>query len=291
MIKRSIIVCTAMFALASDVTSQEDRYASRLSSNVSHAIPLWMCNTPEAEYAPSIDPRMKFLVFTSERGGAAGIYRTSIQSDSTSVLFPGSFNAVSQHRAFISFTSTGEAFGVAYGAYEEQSYPGIVSATRETGSINMGHPIAVVNGPFFVSHPAISPDGTRLVFVSNRLGGEGGLDLWISDRRVDLTWSSPINLGRTVNSSDEEISPAFISADTLLFTSNGFGGKGGYDLFYSVFRNGAWQEPVPVDWLNSEFDESGCIVLPDGSQVFASNRPGGPGGLDLWIARKLSGGE
>ncbi|MBC8124603.1 MAG: PD40 domain-containing protein [Candidatus Kapabacteria bacterium] len=288
---QSIILSIFILAFACDAKSQQDQQAPRLSSSVSHAIPLWMCNTSEAEYAPSFDPRMKFLVFTSEREGTARIYRTSILTDSTSVLFPGTFNAKGEQRAFISFTTTGEAFGVAYNAYEEQSYPGIVSATRETGSINLGHPISVVNGPFFVSHPTISPDGTRLVYSSTRQGGEGGLDLWISDRRVDLTWSSPVNLGRTINSTDEEISPTFITTDTLLFSSNGFGGKGGYDLFYSVFRNGAWQEPVPLDWLNSEFDESDCIVLPDGSQVFASNRPGGPGGLDLWIAQRISGGE
>lgn len=108
----------------------------------------------------------------------------------------------------------------------------------------------------------------------------------MSDRRDDLTWSDPTTLGRIINSSGDEITPHFVTSDTLFFASNGIGGKGGFDVFYSVFRDGAWQEPVPMDALNTEFDESDCARLEDGSYVFASNRPGGAGGLDLWISRK-----
>lgn len=248
-------------------------------------VPLESCNTPSAEYAPNFDPRTGTVVFTSERSGSAGIYRCTMGPGTKAEPFPGTFNSEDQHRGFISFTTSGEAVGVAYSQYEEQSFPGIVTAPRDNSALNLGHPLSALNGPFFVSHPAISPDGTRLVVVSDRVGGEGGLDLWISDRRDDLSWSPPVNLGRSMNSSEDEISPTFLSADTLIFASNGIGGKGGFDIFFSVFRDGAWQEPVPLDWLNTEFDESDCIVLPDGSHLFASNRPGGAGGLDLWIAR------
>ncbi|MBK6760347.1 MAG: PD40 domain-containing protein [Ignavibacteria bacterium] len=261
------------------------------NSAVQAPVPVESCNTSSSEYAPNFDPRSGYMVFTSERSGTAAVYRIMMQPGTKAEPFPGTFNSEDQHRGFISFTSSGEAVGVAYGQYEEQSFPGIVTAPRDNGALNLGHPLTALNGPFFVSHPAISPDGTRLVFVSDRVGGEGGLDLWISDRRDDLSWSTPIGLGRAVNSIEDEISPTFLSADTLLFASNGIGGKGGFDIFFSIFRDGAWQEPIPLDWLNTEFDESDCIILPDGSQVFASNRPGGAGGLDLWVAKRIANSE
>lgn len=258
------------------------------NSAVQPPVPVESCNSTSSEYAPNMDPLTGSVVFTTERSGEAAVYRCTMQSGSKAEPFTGTFNHAKQQRGFISFSANGEAVGVAYGRFEEQSFPGIVTVPRDNNALNLGHPLTAVNGPFFVSHPAISPDGTRLVVVSDRVGGEGGLDLWISDRRDDLTWSTPINLGRSVNSLEDEISPTFLSADTLIFASNGIGGKGGFDIFFSVFRDGAWQEPIPLDWLNTEFDESDCIVLPDGSQLFVSNRPGGAGGLDLWIARRVN---
>ncbi|MBK7185185.1 MAG: PD40 domain-containing protein [Ignavibacteria bacterium] len=194
------------------------------NSAVQAPVPVESCNTSSSEYAPNFDPRSGYMVFTSERSGTAAVYRIMMQPGTKAEPFPGTFNSEDQHRGFISFTSSGEAVGVAYGQYEEQSFPGIVTAPRDNGALNLGHPLTALNGPFFVSHPAISPDGTRLVFVSDRVGGEGGLDLWISDRRDDLSWSTPIGLGRAVNSIEDEISPTFLSSDTLLFASNGIGG-------------------------------------------------------------------
>lgn len=262
-----------------------------LGRHVSQPKPLALCNTLSDEYGPSFDPLTSALVFTSERGGRAAIYSCSLKDGEVAVLFRGNFNNDHEQRGFVSVARDGNAVGVAYHGFEEQSYPGIVTVVRDNEELNLGHPISTVNGPYFVSHPAIAPDGSKLVFASDLEGGEGGLDLWISERRDDLTWSTPVNLGRSINSEGDDVSPTFLSADTLVFASNGIGGKGGLDIFYSSFHNGAWQEPVPLDWLNSEFDDSDCFVLADGSQVFASNRPGGSGGLDLWIAKRALPGE
>ena len=137
------------------------------------------------------------------------------------------------------------------------------------------------------SHPAVSPDGTRLVFASDK-PGSSQLDFWVAERTTERTWSEPVLLSPLINSAANEITPFFVSNDSLIYASNGYGGKGGYDLFLSVYRSGAWQEPQPLEWLNSEFDDSDATMLPDGTIVFASNRPGGQGGLDLYIARKRS---
>jgi Tol biopolymer transport system component len=276
--KRNGLLTSALLACASVGSAAQSADAP---------VPLAPCNSAAADYAPAYDPLTQTLVFTSERDGVATIYRCSRGTtlDSTSVRAAGTFNADGKHRAFVTFTSDGEGVGVAYALYDDQSYPGIVTVPRDNADINIGHAVAAVNGPFFVSHPAISPDGSRLVFASTRPGGEGGLDLWSTERREDRTWSVPMNLGRAVNTSEDEITPWFASADTLLFATNGQGGLGGFDIFMTVYRNGSWQEPLPLDRLNSEFDDSDCIVLPDGSHVFASDRPGGAGALDIWIVR------
>ncbi|MCX6139763.1 MAG: hypothetical protein NTX15_02865 [Candidatus Kapabacteria bacterium] len=283
---RFVVILTTSLTVAS--AADDEISLGRL---VAQPTPLALCNTSSDDYGPSFDPISHSLVFTSERSGKAAIYQCSMKEGSLASPFSGTFNNDHEQRAFIAVAKDGDAVGIAYQGYEEQSYPGIVTVTRDDGRLNLGHPIAAVSGPFFVSHPAISPDGSRLVFTTDRDGGEGGLDLWISERRDDRSWSSPINLGRSINSERDDVSPTFLSSDTLVFASNGVGGKGGLDIFYSVFRNGAWQEPVPLDWLNSEFDDSDCFVMEDGSQVFASNRPGGSGGLDLWVAKRVVNGE
>ncbi|MBL7999844.1 MAG: PD40 domain-containing protein [Candidatus Kapabacteria bacterium] len=122
-------------------------------------------------------------------------------------------------------------------------------------------------------HPTLSPDGTMLVFCSDRTGGEGGTDLWISTFS-NGQWNIPINAGTELNSNANEITPCFLGNDSLLFASNGFGGKGGYDLYITIRKAGEWLPPTPLLHLNSVFDESDPCVLPDGRIIFASNRNG-----------------
>ena len=80
------------------------------------------------------------------------------------------------------------------------------------------------------AHPSLSVDGRTLYFASNRPGGEGGMDLYLS-RFENGRWGAPVNLGKRVNTAGNEAFP-FIHADgTLYFASNGLGGLGGMDIF------------------------------------------------------------
>jgi len=243
-------------------------------------------NSEGDDYAPSWDPHTGKLMFTSERSGWAMVYCCAVADNTDIRPAAGTFNEVGQHRAFVTFTRDGEAYGAVFMRRQRQSFPGIVSVLRDNGSLNAGRPVDGLAGEFFCSHPAVNSDGTRLVVSMERVGGEKGLDLWICERRNDRTWSEPQPLSDIVNSSGHEISPRFIGQDSLIYASNGYGGKGGYDLFLTVYRNGSWQEPEPLEWMNSEFDDSDAALLPDGSFVFASDRPGGKGGLDLYVSRR-----
>jgi len=99
--------------------------------------------------------------------------------------------------------------------------------------VNLGPTVNGVNSTSLNSCPAISADGLLLVFSSNRAGGSGGQDLWMTRRSTaDGPWSEPVNLGPTVNSNKWEVEPE-ISPDgrSLLFCSSRIGGHGDFDIW------------------------------------------------------------
>jgi len=136
------------------------------------------------------------------------------------------------------------------------------------------------------SQPSISADGKTLYFVSDRSGGFGGYDIYRSIRNESGEWGTPINLGPVINSPGNEKSP-FIHSDgkTLYFSSDGWMGLGGYDVFYARLNdNGTWSKPKNIGYpINSPDDEVGFFVSTDGSRgFFASNKFDGKGGWDLY---------
>ncbi|MGA2824373.1 MAG: OmpA family protein [Bacteroidales bacterium] len=136
------------------------------------------------------------------------------------------------------------------------------------------------------SQPSISADGKTLYFISDRSGGFGGYDIYRSVKNDNGEWGTPINLGPTINSTGNEKSP-FIHPDgkTLYFSSDGWLGLGGYDIFYSRLKDdGTWSTPVNIGYpINSPDDEVGFFVSTDGQKgYFASNKLKGVGGWDLY---------
>lgn len=245
-------------------------------------------NSSHDDFAPSYDPTYERLVFTSDRLGLSRSYAVATDSvlaqGANAVAVQGTMNEEGTSRAWIRIGLDGSVVGTAWMRHRHRSYAGLVSVARDGDAFNCGAPIDVVNGEYFTSHPTISPDGSRLVFSSSR-GGSDNLDLYVSERLSGGHWREPVLLGASVSSVGDEISPYFVSADTLVFASNGMGGRGGFDLFLTVYRDGRWQEPEPLEFCNSEFDDSDFIRMPNGDILFASNRPGGAGGFDLYLSR------
>jgi len=133
-----------------------------------------------------------------------------------------------------------------------------------------------VNSKDWDAQPSVSSDGKTLYFVSNRAGGLGKKDIWMSVKDENGNWSEPFNLGEKINTAGDEQSP-FIHPDnkTLYFSSEGKTGMGGYDLFkVSRNENGTWAEPVNLGYpINTVFDEIGLIVNAKGDKAyFASDR-------------------
>ncbi|MCC6722935.1 MAG: PD40 domain-containing protein [Saprospiraceae bacterium] len=126
-------------------------------------------------------------------------------------------------------------------------------------------------------HPAVSPDGKLLFFASNRAGGFGGTDLWVSERK-NGEWSKPENLGPAVNTTANEGFP-FVAIDgKLYFCSKGHPGFGGFDIFMTYKdENGAWQPATNLGKpINSPLDDISIFVANDEhSGYFTSSRSGG----------------
>ena len=143
-----------------------------------------------------------------------------------------------------------------------------------------------VNTEFWESSPSLSPDKKDLYFASNRPGGYGGMDIWVSHRLPSGKWGQPENLGAPVNTSGDESCP-FIHADnqTLYFNSNGHPGYGMTDLFLSRKQNDSvWSQPENLGYpINTIDDEGSLIVTADGKTAYyASDKTGGKGGLDIY---------
>jgi|GEM_PF-1470721 len=137
-------------------------------------------------------------------------------------------------------------------------------------------------------HPTISASGSTLVFASNRPGGQGGMDLYISKKK-DGKWSAPQNLGKQINSPSNEIFPFVSKTNDLFFSSDGHVGLGGLDLYRANLRNkmilseGDWQVLNMGRPFNSNKDDFTFSMAGDGlSGYIASNRDGGTGKDDIY---------
>ncbi|HOK15223.1 MAG TPA: hypothetical protein PK007_09935, partial [Candidatus Kapabacteria bacterium] len=139
-----------------------------------------------------------------------------------------------------------------------------------------------INTEHFESHPFVSPDGKILIFSSDRPGGKGGLDLYVSVRDNQGNWSSPRNLSE-INTEANELSP-FVSEDGILyFSSQGYSNAKVYNIVKATPSGYAkWTNPklMPPP-INSLADDTGPAIFKD-KLFISSNRPNGCGGKDLY---------
>ncbi len=141
---------------------------------------------------------------------------------------------------------------------------------------------------YSTGYPCFSPDGKALFFASDRPGGFGGYDLYVS-YRTGSSWSTPENLGPAVNTLGNEITPFFDGA-ALYFASDFHKGFGGFDIFKAEQSNGRWSTVYHMgNGLNSSADDYGFIFDElRNIGYFVSNRPGGQGNEDLYRVVKES---
>jgi hypothetical protein len=150
---------------------------------------------------------------------------------------------------------------------------GIFSAELVNGIWTNIKPFIYNNPLYSLYTPALTPDGQRMYFASDMPGGSGGMDLYYCDRHNN-DWAEPVNLGPAINTQKNEAFPFASRYGKLFFASDGHGGLGGKDLYYSQEINGEWMVPVHLDSpLNSPEDDFGIVfdsTLENG--YFSTNR-------------------
>lgn len=151
------------------------------------------------------------------------------------------------------------------------------------GMRNLGD---AVNSRSWDSHPFLSGDGEDLYFASNRPGGYGGTDIWVSKKMRSGKWAPPRNLGPVINTSGNEKAPMLApNGNDLFFSSDGHPSLGGFDLFISTNTKKGWGAPRNIGMpFNSPGDDLFFRLSAEEDTVFiSSNREGGYGGMDLYL--------
>ncbi len=174
--------------------------------------------------------------------------------------------------------------------------------------------------------PAISPDGEFLVFQSDRPGSLEGNNLWFTVNRNkanklgEASWTVPLPLRLPFLAEPSRTMEVLHPPGTFSVNTDGFDGmayllyrkglpveiyftslrdsstgRDGYDgtnIYFSRYRDGRWSKPVHLNLINSDFNDRMPVLSRDGRRMyFASDRPGGFGGFDLWYSeRDLSTG-
>lgn len=143
----------------------------------------------------------------------------------------------------------------------------------------------------FINHPqygessaCISPDGQRLYFSSNRPGGRGGFDLYVSLLGANGDWGRPSNLGPMINTRGDEESPFIHSDGTIYFSSDGHASLGESDIFASALKEKKFSTPRNLGYpINTSADESGFVLTQDGrTGYFNSRRAARSKGTDIY---------
>ncbi|GAB4249217.1 MAG: hypothetical protein Kow0027_12000 [Saprospiraceae bacterium] len=252
-------------------------------------------NTAEDEYLPSLTADGEVLIFTAVRNGQEDFYRSK-RADSTwmpaepisavNTEYNEGAQTITADGKLLIFTICNKPGGLGRcDLYFTEFKNGNWTPVR-----NLGRP---VNSAAYESLPSLSAEGDALYFTSNRKGGFGGLDLWVSYRKPDGHWGEPVNLGSTINTPFDEQAP-FIHPDgqTLYFMSKGHRGMGAYDLFLSrKDEKGNWSSPENLGYpINSRGNEGALTVSLDGKTAFyASDMPGGFGKNDIYYFELYEG--
>lgn len=161
----------------------------------------------------------------------------------------------------------------------------MIMLSKRTGD-KWGEPknIGILPDSLVAAHPALSPDGTTLYFVSDIPGGSGGKDIWMVSRAsTGDAWSNPRNLGPDINTPGNEVFPYVRNDGTLYFSSDGHIGMGGLDIFKAVPQSdGSWIVTNMKPPINSFSDDFGIVFEGNAERGIFSSARKGRGNDDLY---------
>ncbi len=251
-------------------------------------------NSREADFSPSYGRDDFGLVyFTSSRDDATGNKRHGATGQGYTDIFETRIDKKSKWSTPVSVDVLNSEFEEGTPAftsgYKEIYYTRCEAGKREKkGCVIMyskrtgdtwSEPknIGILPDSVVAAHPAISPDGKTIYFVSDIAGGFGKKDVWKSSKGTDgATWSKPVNLGPDINTAGDELFPYMRDEETMYFSSDGLIGMGGLDIFKAkVQPDGSWVVQNLKPPINSYADDFGITFENENEKgIFSSTRKG-----------------
>ncbi|HKK40859.1 MAG TPA: hypothetical protein VJ963_00525 [Bacteroidales bacterium] len=127
-----------------------------------------------------------------------------------------------------------------------------------------------INTKYYESHASISSDGKKLYFTSNRPGGQGNLDIYVSEKDESGDWGPAVNIGAAINTQYNEDTPFITANDSVLyFSSEGHNSMGGYDNFKSEISGDIWKTPVNLGYpINTTDDDKFFQPVNNGANAY-----------------------
>jgi outer membrane protein OmpA-like peptidoglycan-associated protein len=255
-------------------------------------------NSPYADYSPVLTADQTTMIFTSRRQESTGgktydggkyyediyisTYRDSSWSAAENIGMPVN---TEENEASVGLSPDGQEILI----YKDDNGDGNIYSTTLDGDVWTA-PVKLnqnINSKNWEPSAFISADGQSIYFSSNRPGGFGKRDLYVSEKTEKGEWGKAVNMGALINTPFDEDAP-FIHPDgvTLFFSSNGHNTMGGFDIFYSTLSNdNKWLAPVNVGYpVNSPDDDIFYVVSADKKKAYYSSfKEGGYGEKDNYM--------
>lgn len=267
--------------------------------------PLNSINSPFPDYAPTIDAKGTTLIFTSRRAGGISpdvandlyFYEDIWQSKKSGETWgePQLIKELcdAKSESNLSLSPDGKTLLV----YKDINNGDIYESKLEGGKWSKAKPLAGnVNSEGAEGSALISPDGKYLFFSSDRPGGFGGLDIYVSEKLSGDKWGTPSNMGPNINSEFDDDAPMLrLNGKTLFFASKGHRGMGGFDIFrsdYDTIRK-EWGPCYNVGYPVNSTDNDIYFVQGEDTlkAYFTSIKESGVGDADIFLLEFLSQDE
>jgi len=236
-------------------------------------------NTTDSEYHPALNADGTLMIYVKVGDGPRrneNLYQSKrMANDSFSIGQPiETLNTSAQEGAF-TLSQNGRV--LIFTACERQDsrggcdlYISFRKGESWTPARNMG---PVINSRYWDASPSLSSDNRSIYFSSKRPGGLGGSDIWMSRLNANNEWQTPINLGPTVNTAENDEAP-YLHPDgkSLYFISRGHMGMGSYDIFLSKKTTEGWAQPQNLGYpINTKAREGGLFVDLTGHKAYFSS--------------------
>ena len=268
-----------------------------------------LLNSKQADFSPAwADRKNEAILFTSTREGSVGGGTDGITGQSFSSIW---YTQQDKKGKWMVPTALGENINTAEAnegapalndryntlyftrcAFVKKEVVGckVFSARKRGRDWDVSEEVVLVDeDTITVGHPVLAFKDEVIIFASDMPGGMGGKDLWMATYdSKERAFKNPVNLGKDINTADDEMYPYLHEDGRLFFASNGHPGMGGFDIFYAEpTGDKKWGKvenmKYPINSVNNDF-----AIIFDGKKekgYFSTDRTGGRGDVDLWSFR------